>query len=564
MSQNNDDLRALAASAVDDAAATIRESQKAAEAAKELTGAIKVAFDDGSGSWQSGLKAVATLAKEVHEGKSLVSKEKIAEIVTEINEQMHADRMSRGLMVGGKFASEETARVTDTWDKAFDYTTFQFHTRQVDPRSMKQADLMELAMSTTPRNDVQRGFQHAYMDLMIVDAYMRARKRTNYRGHRAELPKMTALCDYYRAAMWADITQKAALDPNDVTDTADWVPVVTSPDFRELLTLNLRVEALFEHVPYTGPSATWTMPLDNTNAVGDLVPPTGTGVMGFTYTNSNPFAGSDPIQMGHAINDGKKVYTFQMHRGRAMFNGALDEDSIIPMLPRARMNILKAIARAGEKAIIDGQYSVPAIDTGDTAYYTGGAYTTAAYNDARHSWDGLRKHIAVQTSVGLKTCSYDSNGNITVSKLLGNVKSMMGKYGINPSDNAFILSVNAIYHILVDTAAVYTMDKFGPQATVMTGAIAQVGGSPVIVSEFVRTDLNASGIYDNSLKTKTVALCVHKPSFLVVEKRGIEIGADYYRATDVTDVVGMRRLDFGKWPGDAEVAVASAYNIPNT
>lgn len=521
--------------AANDAIDAAKKVSEQAAAAVATNDEIITAFG-GKDHWKAGLKQIVEAAKNGG------NREMLIEAIKAVNDEQEADRKTRGIMVGGRIASEEVAKVTDTWDKHFDYATFALQTRKVDVQNIRQVDLMNMAMQVAPKNDLQKGFQHAYMDLMIADAYKKARKGNHYRGHREELPKMMAICDYYRAHVNADILQKATVDPNDVADTANWVPTVFAPDFRELLWLEMRVEALFEILTYTGPGSVWSMPLDLTDYVGDLVPNT----TSTTYALSNPFAASDPVQLGTILNDGKKDFTFQKHRGRAIFSGELDEDSIISVLERARTQILRAIAKASETAIINGQKS-GAIDTAPGTF------------DARMSWDGLRKNIALQTGSTVA----GANGPLTVTQLMQTVPALMGKYGVNPADGAIILPPVCLFQIITDTA-VWTAEKYGPNATVLTGSLATVGGKPIVVSEFVSLGLNASGVIDGVTTDRTTALVVNRRQFLGVEKRAIEIGADYYRASDVTDVVGMRRLDFGKLMGNSEKVVASVVNVRST
>jgi len=53
---------------------------------------------------------------------------------------------------------------------------------------------------------------------------------------------------------------------------------------------------------------------------------------------------------------------------------------------------------------------------------------------------------------------------------------------------------------------VRTVDKYGQFATVLNGELGKIDGIPVIVSEKIRENLNASGVYDGTTTTKTL-LC---------------------------------------------------------
>ena len=76
----------------------------------------------------------------------------------------------------------------------------------------------------------------------------------------------------------------------------------------------------------------------------------------------------------------------------------------------------------------------------------------------------------------------------------------MGRYGVRPSELAWIMDVNTFIRAQsVDTFR--TMDKLGPNATVLTGMLGAIDGIPVIVSEQMRladTDGKVSGDGNNS------------------------------------------------------------------
>jgi len=112
---------------------------------------------------------------------------------------------------------------------------------------------------------------------------------------------------------------------------------------------------------------------------------------------------------------------------------------------------------------------------------------------------------------------------------------------------------------------VITMDKFGSKATILNGQLAQFDGSPVMVSEFMRQDLNTSGVYDGTTETDTEILLVHTPAFRNAEKPGglkIETARDIETGQNIA--VAHRRLDFKQVNspvGTAEETVGVGYSL---
>ncbi len=66
--------------------------------------------------------------------------------------------------------------------------------------------------------------------------------------------------------------------------------------------------------------------------------------------------------------------------------------------------------------------------------------------------------------------------------MFNEIRAKLGKYGVRPSELAFITDVNTFIRAQSITEF-QTIDKMGPQATLLTGQLGAVEGIPVIVSE---------------------------------------------------------------------------------
>lgn len=179
------------------------------------------------------------------------------------------------------------------------------------------------------------------------------------------------------------------------------------------------------------------------------------------------------------------------------------QDSIVPMVPFIQENMTRGLAEGLENALING----------DTTGSHQDADVTAA-NDTRKAWNGLRKHaIANSYKVDLSTFNLTN---------LRSLRKQMGKYGVNPSRLAWIVS-NSVYNQMLSFAEVSTMEKFGTAATVVNGVLERIDGIPVFASPFMREDLNALGVYDGTTATKTGLLLVHRDAFLLGDRQQIEL-----------------------------------------
>jgi hypothetical protein len=229
----------------------------------------------------------------------------------------------------------------------------------------------------------------------------------------------------------------------------------------------------------------------------------------------------------------------------AIISRELEEDAIIPMLPFLQGELVDYIVADYEDAIVNGDTTGTHMDSDVTAA-----------DDPRKLWVGLRK--SVQT--GQKTDA--SASPLTVAMLRINRKNMR-KYGTRGDRLAHIVSVSGYVQLLSDPSVI-TLEKYGPQATILTGELGRVDNVPVIVSDYLRTDLNASGVFDNTTTTRSLALTVHTGGFMSGYRRGITIQVlrELYAESDQDAIIATYRPAFtARYPNATEPTIAAHYNL---
>jgi len=310
----------------------------------------------------------------------------------------------------------------------------------------------------------------------------------------------------------------------------EWVPTAFSPQLTDKVRLALKVASL--HPTIEMPTNPYKPPVLTTDLVG--------------YYVGERTGDDDTLTAGNRMNAstlGTSQYTLTACKiaGRTWFSEELTEDSIIPILPTLRENIVIALATAMEKATIDG----------DTAGTHQDVDVTAAY-DAKKAWDGYRK-------------SAQSAAKVSIASLTGeaimNIRKAMGKYGVNPGELALVVGISGYAQLMnirdsSNNQLIQTLDKYGSSATIMTGELGKIYGIPIIVSEWIRENLNASGVYDGTTTTKTVMVMVYRPGFTYGSKRALTIKTDEDINTDQTVLVATMRKAFA-----ARYAVASNYIV---
>jgi len=321
-----------------------------------------------------------------------------------------------------------------------------------------------------------------------------------------------------------------AMDSATTAEGTEYVPTELSASLIERISLQLRVAALFPSIPM--PTATYEipgMPVSRTRLGKHAEQSADTGQTKFT-----------------AVTPGtrKVTLTAKKFAGRALISRDFEEDAIVAMLPWLIDELGDYIAADLEDCIINGDTTATHQDSDVTAS-----------DDPRKNFAGLRKLTAsgFKTSVGAAP---------TVANTVRANRLKMGKYGVNPAELAHIVSIWVYLQLLSDTN-VLTMDKYGPNATIVQGELGKVDGSPIIVSEYVRADLNASGVVDGVTTTKTELITAHRRGFLRGTRRGVttEVLRELYAESDQDAVIISRRDAFAARYPNTEGVSAVAYNV---
>ena len=184
-----------------------------------------------------------------------------------------------------------------------------------------------------------------------------------------------------------------------------------------------------------------------------------------------------------------------------------EEDSLIILLPLIRDAMVRRLARGVDKAMGLG---------------------AGAGSDPI---TGLAKYDAV-SAVTLQVASTFSTAQLRA------LRKDLGAWGLDPSEVVFIVNTEAYYDLMEDTLF-QTMDKVGDRATVLTGQVGMVGGSPVIVS--AELPAKASGANTGGVLTNVGAIAFNPANFLVGNQRGVRFDTQDLVETQRKVLVGSLR-----------------------
>ncbi len=331
----------------------------------------------------------------------------------------------------------------------------------------------------------------------------------------------------------SDIAAKA-IAVMDVTDTANWVPSEMSSELWRKLRLENKVAGLFRN--FDMPSDAYQLPTESTD-------PT-------VYHVTEQTAGTPTLSTGitpsQAV-DTKVTMTANKFGAAVWFSGELEEDNVFPVLPLLRDQLNRKMSDAVEYIIMNSDTATGAANVSDATP----AATSIIVCD-----NGLRKYCLVTTAAQGRSCAA-----LTIDDFIA-LRGLLGKGGVNPQGMAWIVDYETYLKKILSIDEFLTLDKLGPNATLLTGQQGAILGAPLIVSE----NLYKTGTTGVEISTGTTGniLAVVKDRWLVGWRRHPRFGVNYYDHVDATRITVLARMAFAGFNETDGTDVALGYNVTLT
>ena len=171
-----------------------------------------------------------------------------------------------------------------------------------------------------------------------------------------------------------------------------------------------------------------------------------------------------------------------------------EDDSLIALVPLIRDAAVRRMAKSSDKALLIG-------DSGQAA----------ATGEGNYPFNGLATIGIDDTNTTQIAGTLASPTKVTVADMQG-MRRSMGVHGHNPSDLVYVVN-HDVYYDLLDDAEFRTMDKVGDKATILTGQVGQIAGTPVIVS----------GEFPAAAASNAAAVCVNVSNYLKGEYKSLRV-----------------------------------------
>jgi len=321
--------------------------------------------------------------------------------------------------------------------------------------------------------------------------------------------------------------------------------VLTSTAFEELMRLDTKVAGLFEEL--------------QVNSGATVIPTVGdANAAAFGAGSQSLDTAGNRVQIGST--SGQADMTTVTAFANRILSGTFidadtDEQTIVTILPMIQRALARAHAKAVDNMILFG---------------TGNANTTGlAGIDGTDGSNRLAAHASgASVPFATEVSTASASSVLDAGKLLS-ARSQMGKYGIDPSRLAYIVSPEGYYALMEgDNVNGFTdVSEVGTElAAKITGVVGSVFGTPVIVSNVlggkaVAGTYNTDGDDGTTAAVEykeTSAIVVNRDSFVIPRLAGVNIETEYSVKDQRTVIAASQSLGFTGIDKGAQSATESA------
>lgn len=229
-------------------------------------------------------------------------------------------------------------------------------------------------------------------------------------------------------------------------------------------------------------------------------------------------------------------------------------DSIVAAFPFIREAISRSLAMGLRLCILNGDTAATHQD--DIANWNLRGYfgaVDAGSIDYRRTFMGLRA-IALDDSNGVNRSTH------SLSTLFSDINAVGGPRSV-PGDMPIITSPEGYLSNFVNLSGVVSANDYGSRAPIAAGEVGSIAGHPIIMTDAMPADLNASGVYDNATKTKTAYTVLNRRMFRRIVRAGATVSLQNDITVAGTYMRARQRVGFKDMTKSADKAVRYAYNM---
>lgn len=232
------------------------------------------------------------------------------------------------------------------------------------------------------------------------------------------------------------------------------------------------------------------------------------------------------------------------------------EDSALPVLQLLSEEIMRAHANGWEDVIFNGDTAATHQDTIAT-WNTRSAWGSTGLggsNDHRRSAIGLRARAFDVSNTTDQSGAQTAAGHLADIATLG--ERAMARLGTFVSPEYMVVK-------MMGWAEFQTMEKFGPNATNMKGALGAAFGIPVYMTRWITADLATTGLYTGT-GSYTGKIVADLDAFATYVRRGLIIKSQEDINSSQINLVGTSRRLFSTPDASSTKNVHFAYKLSSS
>lgn len=312
----------------------------------------------------------------------------------------------------------------------------------------------------------------------------------------------------------------------------EWVPNLWSSNLWERARLENTIFSQMDVIDM--PSQPYELPIEGSDPTVSFVAET-------ANENALTLADSNSPIPDSKFGTGKVTISASKLALRTMFSAELDEDSIIPVIPRVRDQAERAMMDTFDYIILNGDTDATA--STNINLIDGTPAATARYL----AFNGIRKLPLITTT---SNAIDGGAAGVTLAQLRSLKSALSRNYSARLSDLVYITNPEG-HDRLLALPELLTIDKYGQNATILTGEVGRINGIPVLVSGELGLS-NTAGMVSGtgSNNTRTSFLLVYKPYWKVGFRRRMSMSLDFVPYYDTYVLTATARLGMVRQDAD--------------
>ena len=407
-------------------------------------------------------------------------------------------------------------------------------------RASKRAALLRQVESTTQGDRVLSGKYRGFdeFDLMLSRAVLRIAERGGVDGRRPVDPRT--------AAEWRSNLEVARADLYESIGRA----------------LDASTAGAGDELTFTGETSEMWRDVHLATSVvslfGSIMMPTDPFRIPYDFGDVSWYRGTSNLAVSSSTpGTGRQTLTSAELAAMIGWSYDLDEDAVIAVLPELRATLVRNAAEVLDDVVLNG-------DTSDDATNINADGATA---DSLAGSAGLDHYLVFDGLIHIPLVDNTNQGNdhgaAVSDDMFNEARAKLGKYGVRPSECAFVMDINTYIRAL-SIENFRTVEKLGPNATLLTGQLGDIEGIPVIISEqMLLADIDGKVSSGGNATDTGRVLAVNRNMYRLGFKRElmIESERDIQKRQTVL-VASMSSVAFeGRMDNASDTAVALQYNI---